>query len=168
VRRSYGASVCNGHGPAETVATLDNVLTTDQKGNIAEAAIVATAVKLGIDVYRPVGEGGRYDMIFEVDEHLIRVQCKWAPRHGDVVVLRCYSCRRNRDGLVRRKYVAGEIDAFAAYCPDTDSCYFLPFELFSGRSQVLLRLGRARTTKAWVSIGRGTTNSPLNWEPLGP
>jgi hypothetical protein len=29
---------------------LDNVLTTDQKGNIAEAAIVATAFKLGIDV----------------------------------------------------------------------------------------------------------------------
>src|SRR5207253_1446221 len=92
------------------------MFTTDQKGNIAEAAIVAAAVKLGIDVYRPVGEGGRYDMIFEVDERLLRVQCKWAPRHGDVVVLRCYSSRRNRDGLLRRKYVAGEFDAFAAYC----------------------------------------------------
>ena len=122
--------------------------TTDQKGNIAEAAIVATAFKLGIDVYRPVGEGGRYDMIFEVEEHLIRVQCKWAPRHGDVVVLRCYSCRRNRDGLVRRKYMAGEIDAFAAYCPDTDSCYYLPFDLFSGRSQVLLRLGPCKNNQS--------------------
>jgi len=144
------------------------MLTTDQKGNIAEAAIVATAFKLGIDVYRPVGEGGRYDMIFEVEEHLIRVQCKWAPRHGDVVVLRCYSCRRNRDGLVRRKYMAGEIDALAAYCPDTDSCYYLPFDLFSGRSQVLLRPDLARTTRAWVSTGRRTTNSPLQLAPAGP
>jgi hypothetical protein len=117
------------------------MLTTDQKGNIAETAIVAAAVKLGIDVYRPVGEGGRYDMIFEVGERLMRIQCKWAPRHGDVVILRCYSCRRNRNGLVRRKYVDGEIDAFAAYCPDTDRCYFLPFELFTARSQVSLRLG---------------------------
>ena len=148
MRRSYGASVYNGHGPAEVVATLDNVLTTDQKGNIAESSIVAAAVKLGIDVYRPVGEGGRYDMIFEVDEHLIRVQCKWAPRHGDVVVLRCYSCRRNRAGLIRRKYMAGEIDAFAAYCPDTDSCYYLPFDLFSGRSQVLLRLGPCKNNQS--------------------
>jgi hypothetical protein len=39
------------------------MLTTDQKGNIAETAIVAAAVKLRADVYRPVGEGGRYDVI---------------------------------------------------------------------------------------------------------
>jgi PD-(D/E)XK endonuclease len=58
------------------------VLTTDQKGNIAETAIVAAAVKLGIDVYRPVGEGGRYDMIFELDTDLVRVQYKWASLHG--------------------------------------------------------------------------------------
>ena len=38
------------------------MLTSDQKGNIAEAAVVAAAIKLGIDVYRPVGEGGRYDI----------------------------------------------------------------------------------------------------------
>ena len=116
------------------------MLTTDQKGNIAETAIVAAAIKLGIDVYRPVGEGGRYDMIFEVEDRLYRVQCKWAPRHKDVVVLRCYSSRRSRDGLLRRKYVAGEFDAFAAYCPDTELCYFLPYELFDGRTQVHLRL----------------------------
>jgi hypothetical protein len=123
------------------------MLTTDQKGNIAEATIVAAAVKLGIDVYRPVGEGGRYDMIFAVGERLLRIQCKWAPRHRDVVVLRCYSCRRNRDGLLRRKYLEGEIDAFAAYCPDTDGCYFLPFELFTGRSQVHLRLGLSKNNQ---------------------
>jgi hypothetical protein len=70
------ASVQNGHGPAEAVATFDNMLSTDQKGNIAEAAIIVAAVKLGVDVYRPVGEGGRYDMIFEVDDRLFRVQCK--------------------------------------------------------------------------------------------
>ena len=136
-----------GHGPAEGVATLDNVLTADQKGNIAETAVVAAAVKLRIDVYRPVGEGGRYDMIFDVGTRLLRVQCKWAPRHGGVVTLRCYSCRRNSDGLLRRKYVDGEIDAFAAYCPETDRCYFLPFELFTARSQVSLRLGPCRNNQ---------------------
>jgi hypothetical protein len=124
------------------------MLTTDQKGNIAETAIVAAAVKLGVDVYRPVGEGGRYDMIFEVGSRLWRIQCKWTPRHGDVVVLRCYSSRRNRDGVLRRKYVEGEIDAFAGYCPDTDRCYFLPFDLFTGRSQVHLRLGPCRNNQS--------------------
>jgi hypothetical protein len=57
------------------------MLTTDQKGNIAEAAVILEATKLGIDVYRPSGEGGRYDMLFDVDDRFVRVQCKWAPPH---------------------------------------------------------------------------------------
>lgn len=117
------------------------MLSTDQKGNIAEAAITLAAVKLGIDVYRPVGDGGRYDLIFVIDERLVRVQCKWAPRLHETIVVRCYSSRRNRNGLVRRIYRPGEIDAFAAYCVEIDRCYFLPFELFGPRTQISLRLG---------------------------
>ena len=124
------------------------MLTSDQKGNIAEAAVVAAAIKLGIDVYRPVGEGGRYDMIFDLDDRLVRVQCKWAPRHGDVIVLRCYSARRNRDGLLRRVYLAGEIDAFAAYCDELGQCYFVPFEQFIARTEVRLRLGPCKNNQA--------------------
>jgi PD-(D/E)XK endonuclease len=78
------------------------VLTTDQKGNIAEQAVVWHATILGIDVYRPVGEGGRYDMLFDLDDRFMRVQCKWAPLHGDVIIVRCYSCRRSPQGLLKR------------------------------------------------------------------
>jgi PD-(D/E)XK nuclease superfamily protein len=124
------------------------MLTSDQKGNIAELHIAAAAASFGIDVYRPVGEGGRCDMIFELDDELWRVQCKWAPRQGDVIVLRCYSCRRSRDGLLRRKYRPGEIDAFAAYCPETDRCYFLPYAFFVERSQVQLRLAPSKNNQA--------------------
>jgi hypothetical protein len=42
------------------------MLTSDQKGAIAETAIIHAAIKLGVNVYTPVVEGGRYDMIFEV------------------------------------------------------------------------------------------------------
>ena len=139
--------VAKGRGPAEVVATFDNMLTTDQKGNIAETAITAAAVRLGVDVYRPVGEGGRYDMIFEIDERLWRIQCKWAPRQGDVIVLRCYSSRRNRDGFLRRKYRPGEFDAFAAYCPENETCYLLPYADFSGRTEIHLRLGACKNNQ---------------------
>ena len=129
------------------------MLTTDQKGNIAEAAVVAEAAKLGVDVYRPVGEGGRYDMIFEVAERLWRVQCKWAPLHGNVIELRCYSSRRNRHGFVRRIYADGEIDAFAAYCHELDTCYFIPYELFGNRVQVALRINPCKNNQ----------NLKINW-----
>ena len=54
-------------------------LSTDQKGAIAESAIVYAATKLGIGVYRPVCDGERYDLIFDLGGLLERIQCKWAP-----------------------------------------------------------------------------------------
>jgi hypothetical protein len=123
-------------------------VTTDQKGGIAELAISMAAIKLGVEVYRPMIEGGRYDMIFGLGSRLVRVQCKWAPLEGNVILVRCYSARRTRDGLLRRKYAPGEIDAFAAYCADLDRCYFLPYELFTGRAQVFLRLNATRNNQS--------------------
>jgi hypothetical protein len=124
------------------------MMTTDQKGGIAELAVALAAVRLGVEVYRPVVEGGRYDLIFTLGSGLVRVQCKWAARDGEVVVVRCYSSRRNREGLVRRKYAPGEIDAFAAYCAEIDRCYFLPYDLFARRSQIVLRLVPTRNNQS--------------------
>ena len=123
------------------------MLSTDQKGSIAEAEVICAAMKLGIGIYRPVTDGERYDLIFDLRDQLVRVQCKWAPRHGDVVVLRCYSCRRNRHGILRRAYGADEVDAYAAYCPDVDRCYFIPFDACAGRTQVLLRLAPTKNNQ---------------------
>jgi hypothetical protein len=95
------------------------MLTMDQKGATAELTIARAAVRLGIDVYRPLQEGGRYDLIFDLGDRLDRVQCKWAPLQDEVVVVRAYSTRRTADGLRRRPCAAGEIDALAAYCPSS-------------------------------------------------
>src|SRR5438046_2744138 len=55
------------------------MLSTDRQGAIAETAIAHEAIKLGIDVYRPLVEGGRFDIIFAFpDGRLARVQWKWA------------------------------------------------------------------------------------------
>ena len=121
------------------------MLTTDQKGNAAELAVALAAIKLGIDVYCPVGEGSRYDLIFDLPSGLVRVQCKWAPRAGDVVMVRCYSCRRTPQGLRNRGYTTDEVDAFAAYCPHVDRCYFLPLSAFPDHGrQIQLRLSPSR------------------------
>ena len=123
------------------------MLSTDQKGAIAETAIIHAAVKLGIDVYKPVSDGTRYDLIFDTGGRLIRVQCKWARRYGDVVVVRTYSNRRARQGMIRRVYTAREIDAFAVYCAELDRGFFLPIESFEGQSQIYLRLTPTRNNQ---------------------
>ena len=130
-------------------------MTTDQKGAIAELAIALAALRLGVDVYRPIAEGGQCDFIFEFEGRLWRVQCKWAPRKGGVVLVRCHSCRRRARGLLKRAYDPGEVDAFAAYCLELDRCYFLPYSLFESRTQVVLRLGATQNNQVvgvnWAS-----------------
>jgi PD-(D/E)XK endonuclease len=122
------------------------VLTTDQKGAIAEAAITHAALELGIGVAKPSGDE-RYDLIFDLRPQLVRVQCKWAVRRGDVVPIRCYGSRRNADGLLRRFYTEDEIDAFAAYCADVGRCYFLPFATLPAEKHVNLRLSAPRNNQ---------------------
>ena len=122
------------------------MLTTNQKGAIAETAVALEAIKLGIGVYRPYADE-RYDLIFDLRPRLVRVQVKWARLYGDVIVLRLYSARRTANGLQRRLYGVGEIDAFAVYCGDTDACYFLEHADAGGQSQIFLRLGTARNNQ---------------------
>lgn len=131
------------------------MLSTDQKGSIAEAAVVWAAIKLGIGVFKPLTDGERYDLIFRVQSRLVRVQCKWAARKGDVVVVPCFSCRRTANGFPKRRYTPDEIDAIAAYCAELDECYFLPAALVSQRTYLQLRLAPSRNNQArginWAS-----------------
>jgi hypothetical protein len=120
------------------------MLSSDQKGAIAETAVIHEAIKLGIGVLKPVGDGIRYDLVFDLDGRLVRVQVKWAGRKGDVIAMRCYSARRSAEGFLKRPYAPDEIDAFAAYSPELARCYFLPIEEFPGKTTIQLRLGPTR------------------------
>ena len=143
------------------------MLTTNQKGAIAESAVALQAIRLGIEVYRPVVERGRYDLILGLDSGLLRVQCKWAPRQGDVVIVRCISCRRGREGFVKQRYTADEIDALAAYCMDVDRCFILPIARFPAPSAIQLRLGPTRNNqKAGVNWADDYDLARLNLEAV--
>jgi len=99
------------------------VLTTSQKGAIAEARITAAAIEAGIVVWRPVVEGCRYDLILDTGDRLLRTQCEWANRKGDVVLVAIRTCRHTPRGYVRGTYSAREIDGVAAWCRHTNECY---------------------------------------------
>jgi prevent-host-death family protein len=120
---------------------------TNHKGNVAEAEIAAAAIRLGIDVLKPLVEHGRYDLAFDLGSHLLRVQCKWAPRRGDVVVVNLTGYRLTARGRVQSTYGIDEIDAVAAYCGDLDRCYPLPVEVVAGMRAIQLRLAPPRNAQ---------------------
>jgi hypothetical protein len=123
-------------------------LSPSQKGAAAEAEIAAAAIRLRLQVLRPVGEGGRYDLAIDIGEKLLRVQCKWASRRGDVLTTHCVTSRCTPHGYRRTTYTAGEIDAIAAYAPDTDRCYLIPIDEVEGRSTISLRIAPTRNNQA--------------------
>ncbi len=110
------------------------------KGSIAEAAIAAEAVKLGVVVLRPLVEGRRYDLMFDIDGMLLRVQCKMGNRKGAVIAAHIGTCRLTPRGYVRTTYAASEIDAIGIYCADLDNCYLVPVNDVAGQSLLHLRL----------------------------
>jgi prevent-host-death family protein len=75
---------------------------------------------------------------------LLRVQCKWANRKGDVVSVNLATSRRSGDGHIRTTYTADEIDAIGAYCDELRSCFLIPIEIAAGKNVIHLRLTPAR------------------------
>jgi prevent-host-death family protein len=123
------------------------VLTSNDKGNIAEAAIALEAIKLGIDVLKPVAEHGRYDLAFDLGHRILRVQCKWARLEKGVVCVNLVGYRMTSAGGVRTKYSAKEIDAVAAYCQALDRVFLLPASEVAGRAAFWLRIAPTKNAQ---------------------
>ena len=122
------------------------MLTTDQKGAIAELAVAKAAIERGIEVYFPFADE-RADMLFDLGDRILRVQCKWATRSGDVIQVRCYRARRNADGLLRQYYSKDDVDLFGVYCADLERCYLIPFEDIPPGAHLALRVAPTKNNQ---------------------
>lgn len=122
--------------------------TTNHKGAVAELAIAARAAAVGFGVLWPMIEHGRYDLALEIDDRILRVQCKWGRLCGDVIRVNLVTSRHTPvNGYVRGKYGIDEVDAVAAYCGELDRCYLLPIEKVAERSTIHLRLEPAKNNQ---------------------
>jgi hypothetical protein len=143
------------------------VLTPTQKGSIAEAVIAAEAAKLGVNVLGPLSEGGRYDLVFEINDQLFRIQCKSEKLHGAVIVVPTRTCRRTPRGYARTTYDASEIDAIAVYCHESGGCHLLPIGDVRGRWETRLRLTPARNNHEFAITYAATYAFPGAIAQLG-
>jgi hypothetical protein len=117
------------------------------KGDQAEIEVARDLIRRGFRVAIPYGEDWDFDLIFARpdSERLERVQVKFASARGEVVPVRSRSASLT-NGRVKRykRYTARTIDWLAAYCPETDRCYYIPaMELGGGRDEISLRLSPA-------------------------
>ena len=129
---------------------------SNRKGNAAELAIAAEAARLGLEVWHPLTEHSRCDLVLGVGGRLFRVQCKWGARVGEKIQVRLSTSRHSPTrGYVVKKYDRSEIDLVAVHCGDLKTNYLLPPELFEGRSNVWLR----------TALAKNGQRAALNWAP---
>lgn len=118
------------------------------KGAVAELRIAAEATRLGVVVSRPLSDGRRYDLVFDVAHRLYRVQCKWGLVKGDVVHVRTATSRYTPSrGYVATTYTPQEVDLVAVYAAAIDRCFLLPITETAGTSYVYLRLAPAKNNQ---------------------
>ncbi len=124
-----------------------NDLTPSQKGAVAEAAITAMAIQLGLVVLRPLCEGGRYDIAIDLEPELLRVQCKLARSMSGVLLVGLATNRYTPGGYVSTMYTANEVDVIAAYSPELHRGFLVPISEASGRRAIHLRLDPTRNNQ---------------------
>jgi prevent-host-death family protein len=116
----------------------------NHKGNVAELAIATEAARHGLSVLKPLTEHEPYDLALGIGRRLLRVQCKWARKAEEVIIVNLARNRRGPTGYIRRSYSPTEIDAVAAYCGELDSCFLIPIEQIAGQWAIQLRLAPTR------------------------
>ena len=124
-------------------------LSTERKGQLAEAAVAYRLALLGYEVWRSVFEGNRVDFLVArpgVDRYL-RLQVKWAKRgeEGRPFV----ELRNGEHGKIR--YVSrASCDFVIGYDLESDTAFVTPVELCEGRSS---KSCEETYTEAWHLLG---------------
>jgi hypothetical protein len=111
---------------------------THVTGNKTLSIVMAELSKRGYDrIFLPWGDGDVVDLMVEMRGKLQRLQCKTARLEDGCVVFALGSLHWEKK--VWKPYSAKDIDAFIAYCPQTDKVYLFPHAL-AGVKQASLRV----------------------------
>ncbi len=117
---------------------------------MAELMVAAAAVRAGVCVLRPIVEGERYDLAFDINGHFVRVQCKTGSLNGGVITASLRTSRHTPRGYVRTTYEPSEVDAIGIYCPDNGESYLVPITDVRGRGNLHLRIAPARNNQEFA------------------
>ena len=107
---------------------------TKLRGDVAEQAAILQALKRGWGVLHPVGDRSPYDLVFDVNGTLAKVQVKaaWFDGPSGNFVVDNRRTKTNRRIMVRQPYSSGDFDFALAYIAELDLFYIFPVDVFIG------------------------------------
>jgi hypothetical protein len=107
---------------------------TKLKGDIAEQAAVIHALKRGWGVLKPVGDRLPYDLAFDIEGTLIKIQVKyaWLDEPSGNYVVDNRRTKTNRRLMLREAYKPEDFDFALVYIEKLDLFYIFPVDVFIG------------------------------------
>lgn len=95
---------------------------TKLKGDIAEQAVVLHALKRGWGVLKPVGDRLPYDLVFDIEGTLIKIQVKyaWFDESSGNFVVDNRRTKTNRRFMLREAYKQSDFDFALVYVEKLD------------------------------------------------
>jgi PD-(D/E)XK endonuclease len=105
---------------------------TKLKGDIAEQAVILAALKRGWSVAKPIGDRMPYDLIFDIDNSLLKIQVKsaWFDEGRKNFVVDTRRTKTNRRQMIRQNYSLLDFDFAIIYIQDLDVFYVIPSDVF--------------------------------------
>lgn len=141
-------------------------MNTKQKGDIAEHEVVLFALKQGWGVLKPIGDRLPYDLVFDIQGVLVKVQVKlaWFDVKRQNYVVDTRRTKTNRRVMVRDNYRPNDFDFAVIVLENLDVCYVLPCETFiSYGSEIHLVEADKRQRKPKSSEFRNAWDLILQW-----
>lgn len=107
-------------------------MSTKLKGDIAEQTAILEALKRGWGSLRPVGDRLPYDIVYDVDGCLVRIQVKsaWKDTNSQNYVVDNRRTKTNRRVMKRACYQKSDFDFALIYLEEINVFYIFPVDVF--------------------------------------
>jgi PD-(D/E)XK endonuclease len=107
-------------------------MNTKSKGDLAEQAVILKALKHGWEVLNPVGDRLPYDIVFDVNGKLFKIQvkCAWFDKKRKNFVVDTRRTKTNRRKMLRSLYNANDFDFAIIYIEELNVFYVFPVSVF--------------------------------------
>src|SRR5262245_13032943 len=139
---------------------------TKLKGDIAEQAAILQALKRGWGVLKTIGDRLPYDLVFDVNGALAKVQVKsaWLHEPANCFVTDNRRTKTNRRIMVRELYDEADFDFALVYVGELDLFYVFPVKVFIAyASQIYLVESAKRQRKPRSANYRDAWELISNW-----
>jgi len=120
------------------------MLSTTDKGNIAEHAVTADLLSREYIVLFPLGGQPHYDLVSEKDGKFLKIQVKYVKPKKGVLGIRLYTVI-GQDG--KENNHKDKVDIYAVYNPDNKTVYYLYMVDFPNSKQINLRVTETKNSQ---------------------